>query len=129
MSREPQLHQSVRYREGDGRIILKPILLLGKDVSEDVEMNGTRSCAMARLGIRGDEPPGYATKKLLVMNYLNNEKITRLEMCTLSSTLKFEKHISRHITGVDISRTTKEITNATMASKATVVSKVIVATM
>jgi hypothetical protein len=50
-------------------------------------------------------------------------------MCTLWSTLTFERRYLRHITGDDVRRTTEGITSATVASKATMVSKVIGATM
>jgi hypothetical protein len=58
--------------------------------------------------------------------------ITRLEMCTLWSTLKFQKCSLHHITSDDVSRATKEKTDATMVSMVTVArvrSEVIVATM
>jgi hypothetical protein len=37
-----------------------------------------------------------------------------LKRCTLWSTLKFQRCTSSHITGGDVTRETKEITNATM---------------
>jgi hypothetical protein len=52
--------------------------------------------------------------------------ITKLERCTVWSTLKFQRCSLRHITD-DVSRETKGITNATVVSKVTVVSKAIVA--
>jgi hypothetical protein len=47
----------------------------------------------------------------------------RLEMCDVWSTLKFKICSLRHIRSYDVSRATKGITNATMVSKATVLSK------
>jgi hypothetical protein len=52
---------------------------------------------------------------------------TRLEMCTLWSTLKFQRCSSWHITGDDISKETNRITNATMVSNTTMTTKDIVA--
>jgi hypothetical protein len=43
--------------------------------------------------------------------------------------LKFQRRSFHHITGDDVSKATKGTTNATMVSKAAMLSKVIVATM
>jgi hypothetical protein len=50
---------------------------------------------------------------------------TTLQRCTLWSTLSFQRCPSHYTTGDDVSRATKGITNATMISKATMVSEVI----
>jgi hypothetical protein len=39
-------------------------------------------------------------------------------------TLKFQRHSLRHITGYDINKATKEISNATLVSNATMISKI-----
>jgi hypothetical protein len=54
---------------------------------------------------------------------------TKLERCTLWSTLKFQRRYLLHITGYNVSRATKGITNVTMVSKATIISKAFVATL
>jgi hypothetical protein len=55
--------------------------------------------------------------------------LTRLEMLTLWSTLKFQGCSLCHITSNDLSGAAKGITNASLESKATVVFRVIVATI
>jgi hypothetical protein len=55
-------------------------------------------------------------------------RIKRLERCTLSTVI-FQRCSSHHITGVNISRETKRITNATIISKAALVYCVIVEIM
>jgi hypothetical protein len=54
---------------------------------------------------------------------------TRLERCTLWSTIKFQRCSLHHNTGHDISRATKEIKNSRMVSKATMAFKADAATM
>lgn len=54
---------------------------------------------------------------------------TRLETCSVWSTLKFLRNSSCHITGGVISRVTKRITNAAMVSKTLVVSNITVKIM
>jgi hypothetical protein len=57
------------------------------------------------------------------------QNVTGLERCTLWNTLKFQSSSLLHIRDVDVGRETKGITNETIVSKATMVSKIIVATM
>jgi hypothetical protein len=61
---------------------------------------------------------------LILFNFM----ILKVERCTLWSTLKFRRCSFHHITGDDVSRTTKGIRNATL-SKARMEITVTVATI
>jgi hypothetical protein len=52
--------------------------------------------------------PEFRHSKVESANLYDNKYLTRLELCTLLSTLKLERCFLRHIKGDDFSRATKE---------------------